>query len=116
MDKTDVRLSVGTQLSSFTTISNPGAPNHYASSAYEPNCLKLIVKFSFEKVIFGEVDLGVGTFKLCKTLSFKYLLISKKSSALAQAVQNNCFSGSILEDSGREYPKLCQTFCLLNIS
>ena len=43
----DVRLSIQTQLSSFTTISNPGAFNHYASSAYEPNWLKSIVKFSF---------------------------------------------------------------------
>ena len=58
MGKIDIRLSVSTQLSSFTTISNPGAFNHYASSAYEPNWLKSIVKFSFQKGIFGEVHLG----------------------------------------------------------
>ena len=45
--KTDVRLSIWTQLSSFTTVLNPGAFNHYASSAYEPNWLKSIVKYSF---------------------------------------------------------------------
>ena len=62
-DKTDVQLSISTQLSSFTTISNPGAFNHYVSSAYEPNCLKPIVKFSFQKRDFCEVYLGFGTLK-----------------------------------------------------
>ena len=79
LGKTNVRLSVWTQLNSFTTISNPGALNHYASSACEPNWLKSVVKFSFQKVIFGEVHLGVGTPKPCKTLSFKYLLVYKKN-------------------------------------
>ena len=40
-------------------------------------------------MIFGEVHLVVGTPKPCKKLSLKYLLISKKTSALAQVVQNN---------------------------
>ena len=70
LGKTDVRLSIWTQLSSFTTISNPGAFNHYASSAYEPNWLKSIFKFSVQKEIFGEVYLGVGTPKPRKKLSF----------------------------------------------
>ena len=35
--------------------------------------------------------LGVGTPKPCKKLSFKYLVISNKTSALAQAAQNSCF-------------------------
>ena len=47
-------------------------------SAYEPNLLKSIVKFSFQKDIFGEVHLWVGIPQLCKKLYFKYLLISKK--------------------------------------
>ena len=58
LGKTDVRLSTWTQLSSFTTISNPGALNHDARSAYEPNWLKSIGKLSFQKVIFGKVHVG----------------------------------------------------------
>ena len=34
-------------------------------------------------------DSGAGTPKPCKKLSVKYLLISKKTSALGLAVQNN---------------------------
>ena len=56
--KTDVRLSFWTQLSLFTTILNPGALNHDASLAYEPNWLKSIGKFSFLKEIFGKVHIG----------------------------------------------------------
>ena len=58
LGKTNVRLSIWTQFSSTTAISNPSSFNHYASSANEPNWLKSIVKFSFQKVIFGEVFWG----------------------------------------------------------
>ena len=62
-----------------------------------------------------EVHLGVGTPKPRKKLSVRYLLIFKKTSALAQAFESNCFfSGSIWEGSGGEYPKLCETFYFLN--
>ena len=47
LGKTDVRPSISTQLSSFTTVSNPGTINHYARSVYEPNWQKSIAKFSF---------------------------------------------------------------------
>ena len=114
--ETDVRVSISTQLCSITTISNPGAFNHYASSAYEPNWLKSIVKFRFQKGIFREFHFGVDTPKLYKKLSLKNLLIFKKNSALAQAVQNNWFWRSIWESSRGEYSKLCHNFYLLNIS
>ena len=65
LGKVDVRLSISTSLFSITTISNTGVFNHYASTAYEPSWLKLIVKFSFQKVILGGGHLGgfrrVGT-------------------------------------------------------
>ena len=115
MGKFDVRLSIWTQLSSFTTISNPGASNHYASSGYEPNWLKSIGKFSFQKVIFGEVYLGVGTHKPCKKLSFKYLLISKNTGSLVQVVKKIDFGGTILVPEGRWYPQTTSKFFLLNI-
>ena len=79
LGKTDVWLSFWTQLSSFTTISNSGALNHDVSSAYEPNWLKSIGKFSFKKWFLGRFMLGVGNPKPCKTLSFKYLLMFKKN-------------------------------------
>ena len=53
MGKTNVRLSILTQLRSTMTISNTDVFNHYASTAHEPSRLKSIVKFSFQKVIFG---------------------------------------------------------------
>ena len=51
--KTDVQLSISTQLCSITTISNTGVSNHYASTAHEPSWLQSIFKFIFLKVIFG---------------------------------------------------------------
>ena len=101
LGKTDVRLSVWTQPCSITTISNTGVFNHNASTAQEPSRLKSTVKYKFQKVIFGEVHLGVSgglvSRDYVKNLPLKYLLISKKISALA--VQKIDFRGSIWEST-----------------
>ena len=115
LGKAHVRLSIWTQLCSITTISNTGAFNYYASTAHEPNWLKSIVKFSIQTESFAGVRLGVGTSKLCKKLCLKYLLISKKNSAPALAVQKKIFGGLFGKVPKRWYSKLCQSFCPLNI-
>ena len=59
----------------------------------------------------------VGTPNLCKNLSLKHLLISIKTTALAQAVQNKGFlEGPFGKAPKWWYPKLCRNFCLVNIS
>ena len=115
MGKTYVRLSISTQLFSIATISSIGTFNHYVTTAHEPSWLKSIVNFNFQKVIFGEFR-GLAHPDYVKKLSLKQLLISKKTSALVQAIQNIWFWRVHLGRFRRGGTlKLCRNFCLLNV-
>ena len=65
LGETDVWLSIWTQPCWITTVLNTGVFNHYATTAHEPSRQKSIVKFNFEKVIFGAFPVG-DTPRICK--------------------------------------------------